>query len=111
MSFFLSRPQRNIYRKQSAPFPVSHDAYVPLYTTPFSSTDMLMLFVPLVVRFRAESCLPSKQTNKQTKRSQVSRVPLTLSSDTREVELGDQREEAAQREHTCIYASAATEYV
>lgn len=35
--------------------------YLPVYTTPLSSTDMLMLLVPLVevVRFRAESCLLS----------------------------------------------------
>lgn len=35
--------------------------YPPVYTTPLSSTDMLMLLVPLVdvVRFTAESCLLS----------------------------------------------------
>lgn len=40
--------------------------YLPVYTTPLSSTDMLMLLVPLVVRFRAESCLPSKRRRQQS---------------------------------------------
>ena len=38
---------------------VTWQRYSPVYTTPLSSTDMLILLVPLVVRFRAESCLAS----------------------------------------------------
>lgn len=52
--------------------------YSPVYTTPLSSTDMLMLLVPFVVRFRAESCLLSIG-NTSTKESCVNKTKsLTL---------------------------------
>lgn len=57
-----SERHETLKRKQSARLPVPHDSrYLPVYTTPLSSTDMLMLLVPLVVRFRAVSGLPSKK--------------------------------------------------
>ena len=34
-----------------------------VYMTPLSSTDILMLLMPLVVRLRAESCRPSEKTH------------------------------------------------
>lgn len=43
----------------------TNSADLPVYITPLSSTDMLMLLVPLVVRFKAESCLLSVTKNQK----------------------------------------------
>lgn len=73
-----------------------------------------MLFVPLVVRFRAESCLPSKHTHTQREARLLNHLRLLLYStwkqlnDIGEAKLYDQIGKTAHKENTHLNVCVCT---